>query len=82
MNNMIHIENVKLNLVKGFACIGVVFIHVTFPGLAGEIISSASSYAVPIFFMIAGYYAFGKDEKTIKRRLVKIIKIFIFAYIS
>lgn len=74
-------RNRMLDLLKGFACIGVVFIHVTFPGLVGKIFSKAGAFAVPIFFLIAGFYAFNKQEKTIKQRLLKIIKIFIFAYI-
>ena len=75
------ITNIKLNLLKGFACMGVVFIHITFPGLFGQIVLYASAYAVPIFFMIAGYYAYGKKEDVIKRRLKKIVKIFLFAYL-
>lgn len=74
-------RNVMLNLLKGFACIGVVLIHITFPGKVGDLIKYASAYAVPIFFLIAGYFAFGKNVDTIKRRLIKIIKIFIFAYL-
>lgn len=74
--------NVKLNLLKGFGCMGVVFIHISFPGLFGKIMSSASSYAVPIFYMIAGYYAYGKDSDVIRRRLIKIVKIFFYAYVS
>lgn len=72
--------NLKLNLLKGFACMGVVFMHITFPGLFGEIVKEASAYAVPIFFMIAGYYAWGNGTKVVKRRLIKIIKIFLYAY--
>lgn len=60
---------------------GVVFIHVTFPGMLGQIIKYASAYAVPIFFMTAGYYALGVGTATVKRRLNKIIKYFIYAYI-
>lgn len=73
-------RNAMLNLLKGFACIGVVLIHVTFPGMVGEIIKLASAFAVPVFFLTAGYYSLGKNEDTIKRRLIKIVKIFIFAY--
>ena len=62
--------NVKLNLLKGFACMGVVFIHITFPGLFGKIVLQASAYAVPVFFMIAGYYAYGKDADVIDRKSV------------
>ena len=41
--------NVKLNFLKGIACMGVVFIHITFPGLFGQIVLCASGYAVPVF---------------------------------
>ncbi len=71
-------KNKVLNLLKGLACIGVVFIHVNFPGTTGSIIERLSRFAVPIFFMIAGYFAFGKDSDVIKRRFYKILKIFIF----
>ncbi len=73
--------NHKLNFLKCFACFGVVFIHISFPGVFGQIVAKVGAFAVPVFFMIAGYYAFGSDAKTIKRRLFKIIKIFIIAYI-
>lgn len=73
--------NVKLNLLKGFACMGVVLIHITFPGLFGVIVLNASAYAVPIFFMIAGYYAYGKKSDVIKRRMKKIVMILLYAYV-
>lgn len=72
--------NIKLNLLKGFACISVVFIHITFPGIFGQVVKKACAFAVPIFYMIAGYYAWGKGTEVIKRRLDKIIKIFLYAY--
>ena len=74
------IANVKLNLLKCFACIGVVFIHVNYPGVFGKIVSLASEYAVPVFYMVAGYFAYGKNSDVIKRRLIKIIKIFLYGY--
>ena len=73
-------NNIMLNLLKGFACVGVVFIHMPFPGNFGKIISTLSGFAVPLFFMIAGYYSFGNGPEVIKRRLSKIIKIFIYGY--
>lgn len=73
--------NAKLNLLKGFACMGVVFIHVVFPGIFGQIVQTASAYAVPVFFMIAGYYSFGRDKNTIRHRLKKIVCIFIIAWL-
>ena len=70
--------NIMLNLLKGFACVGVVFIHMPFPGNFGKIISTLSGFAVPLFFMIAGYYSFGNGPEVIKRRLSKIITLAIF----
>lgn len=75
-------ENLKLSFLKCFACIGVLFIHILFPGRTGEVVSFGSTYAVPCFFMIAGYYAFGANTATIKRRLFKILKIFLIGYLS
>ncbi|MBR2938031.1 MAG: acyltransferase [Oscillospiraceae bacterium] len=76
-----HVVNHKLNFLKGVACIGVVFVHVSFPGTFGGVSSYAAGFAVPIFFMIAGYFAWEVKTETIKRRLLKIAKIFIFAYL-
>ncbi|WP_173474958.1 acyltransferase family protein [Fibrobacter succinogenes] len=64
-----------LNILKCFGCIGVVFIHVNFPGLFGSVVERLSRFAVPVFFMISGFFAFDKNELIIKRRLKKILKI-------
>ena len=75
--------NVKLNLLKGLGCMAIVIAHFTsymWPEPIGPIIPKAAGFGVPIFLMISGYYAFGKDSDVIKRRLIKIIKIFLFAY--
>lgn len=74
-------RNSFLNFLKGLGCIGVVFIHVMFPGLTGEVISKLSQFAVPVFFMVAGYYALGCSEAVVKRRLKKILKVFIYGYL-
>jgi len=75
-------RNSCLNLLKCIACIGVVFIHITFPYPIGNVIKYMATFAVPLFFMIAGYYSFGCNEEKIKRRLIKIIKILIFGIFS
>ena len=72
-------RNNNINFLKGIACMGVVFIHIKFPGVMGEVVSKIFQFATPIFFMIAGYYAFRCDEKKIKKRLIKILKIFLGA---
>lgn len=74
-------ENVMLNFMKAIACIGVILIHVPFPGVIGELIKKIFSFSVPFFFMISGFYVYNKDIDVIKRRLLKILKIFIFSFI-
>lgn len=39
-----------------------------------------SFWAVPVFFMIAGYYSFGAAEQKIQKRFIKIVKILLFGY--
>ena len=73
-------KNIKLNLLKGIACLAVVCIHVLFPGKAGLIIKYIARFAVPVFLMITGYYAFGASSETIRRRFFKILKIMAYAY--
>ena len=66
-------RNARLNLLKGFACIGVVFIHVTFPGVFGQIIKDAAGFAVPVFFLTSGFYSYFDDnEKAIRKYKIRI----------
>jgi len=47
-------RNNCLNILKCIACIGVVFIHIAFPGIFGRVIQVFAAFAVPLFLMIAG----------------------------
>lgn len=60
-------RNQLLNFLKGISCIGVVFIHIKFLEMIGKVVSKLSCFEVPVFFMIAGYYAFGCSENTIRK---------------
>lgn len=70
-----------LNFIKGIACIGVIFIHVVFPTKIGELISTSARFAVPVFFMISGYYCSlnNIDTNRILRKANHIIKIFLLS---
>ena len=72
-------KNKCLNVMKGIGCIGVVFIHVQFPGEFGKVAFLLARYAVPLFFMISGYYAYGACQDKLKCRMKKIIRILFFA---
>lgn len=54
-------RNSLLNFLKGCACIGVVFIHIPFPGLIGVVFQKSAQCAVPIFVMISGYFAYSVE---------------------
>lgn len=66
-----------LDWLKGIGCIGVVFIHVQFPGCFGDIVCRLSQFAVPVFFLTSGYFAYSEDkvcmENAVKRRVKRIL---------
>lgn len=67
-------QNSTLNFLKGIACIAVVFIHVSFPGVFGQIIVALSRSAVALFFIISGYYLYRDTPNEINERMSKKIK--------
>ena len=81
----INSENTTLYLMKAIASFFVVCIHISFPRPIGTIVKCFASYAVPLFFMISGYYTFYKEKdilnKTINRRIKKICKLAIISFI-
>ena len=71
-------RNHALNFLKGIGCIAVVLIHVKFPGTLGGILTNLAQFAVPVFFMISGYFAYSTSKDNynlLKRRACKILKI-------
>ena len=58
----------------------VVCIHAPFAGLVGKIVTPLTRIAVPLFFMITGYYyASIKERKREKDQLNKIFRLFFSA---
>ena len=72
-------ENYSVSFLRGVGCIGVILIHFRFPGYLGGICSSLAEFAVPFFFMTAGYYAChedgGKEEQKLKKRIRNTFRI-------
>ncbi|MBO4878053.1 MAG: acyltransferase [Ruminococcus sp.] len=56
-------RNRCLDFFKGIAALGVVFVHISFPGAFGKCMSTIGSCGVMLFFMISGYHAYGTREK-------------------
>ena len=77
-------RNELLNFLKGIGCLGVVFIHIPFPGIVGDTIVRLAAFAVPVFLMISGYYAYNAKQDvpaTIWRRTKKILVITCYAFL-
>lgn len=75
-------RNHFLDFIKGICCIGVILIHVMFPGQFGKLVASLFGCIVPIFFMISGYFAYTNDTTSsirIKKEIKKILKLTITA---
>ena len=65
MNLSINIkkQNELLNFIKGIACVFVVFMHAEFPGKLGMLVQCISRFAVPVFFMVSGYFCSPKSKE-------------------
>ena len=62
-------RNQSMDLAKLIASFFVVFLHVPFPGQIGQIIGCLARFAVPLFFILAGYFSFQASSRTLLRRL-------------
>lgn len=72
---------VGLDILKCFASILVVFLHWTVSSVVGQVIHIMARVAVPLFFMITGYFIqsiFNKDAQWIYLR--KIVLLAFYAY--
>lgn len=75
-------RNNTLELVKLIASYFVVFIHVPFDGQAGELINALSRFAVPLFFLIAGFFSYKAEPSSIKKKAVYILKLYICSFVA
>ena len=67
-------RNKYLDVIRGIACIFIIFIHRLFPGTAGNIIAAIARSGVAVFFIISGFYAYNKDADIVYKRLPRKIK--------
>ena len=75
-------RNYGLDLLKAICAFMVVSIHSPFPGLLGDIFIPLARIAVPIFFMITGYYySHTKEHKKEKKQIIKLLKLCVSANI-
>ena len=78
-------RNRNIDILKGIACLGVVIIHSSFPGIFGKLIAYLFKFAVPIFFMVSGYYLYNsnlaKKEKInkLQHKAFRTLKLLLFS---
>ncbi len=76
---MNHYRNTTLDIIKLFASYMVVFIHVLFYGRIGLAVDAVARFAVPLFFLVSGYYSYKITPERIKHRLSSLMRLWIFA---
>lgn len=65
-------QNYFLNFWKGLACFGVVFFHTRFPNYSLDgILQTMFRWAIPLFFMVSGYYCYNEDRHTLEKKMKK-----------
>lgn len=71
-------QNHYLDYWKGIACIAVVFFHARFPIYTLDgVLQSMFRFAVPLFFMISGYYSYYESRDVVAQKLpAKMKRIF------
>ncbi len=71
-------QNYYLNFWKGIACFGVVFFHTRFPVYTLDgMIQSVFRFAIPLFFMVSGYFCYYESRTTVEQKLpAKLKRIF------
>ena len=76
-------RNYSFDTLKLLCAIFVIFIHTPQPEIWGNYITPLIRCAVPIFFMISGYFTYGKKDitHTIHKRITQLLKIFCVVFL-
>lgn len=68
-------RNHGLDAAKAVAAYFVILLHIRFPGRTGEILNVLARFAVPFFFMVSGYFCYGKKGNMLHKMPGKIIHV-------
>lgn len=68
-------RNERLDVIRCIGAYCVVFIHVPLPGTLGVIVNCLARFAVPLFFLSAGYFSFGAEAQVLRSRAWKSLKL-------
>ncbi|MBQ7134399.1 MAG: acyltransferase [Ruminococcus sp.] len=72
-------RNTTLDAFKLLAAYMVVFIHNNLCGNVGVAVDAIARFAVPLFFVSSGFFCYNNDADKIKKKMIHIVKLFLFA---
>lgn len=72
-------KNHTLEILKLLSSYMIVFIHVPFYGRMGIALNCLARFAVPLFFLISGYFAYQTPLDKIKKRTLNCLTLLIFS---
>lgn len=79
-------RNQYMDAMKAIACVFVVLIHCMFPGKIGLCFRAVARFAVPLFFMVSGYFLYDTDRlrmsSSIPRKMKRLFWIILFSGIG
>lgn len=68
-------RNQAIECVRLLAAVSVVIVHCQPPGVLGTLIDCLARFSVPFFFAVTGYFSYGANESTIRKRTGHILKL-------
>ena len=74
-------RNSSVDVLKGVAAILVILIHEPFPGIIGEWIAMLAGFAVPVFFMVSGYFSYNASKAKLVASIKRTLTLILIAYV-
>lgn len=65
----------SIEVCRLIASFFIIFIHFTFPESICDAVEALARFAVPFFFIVSGYFAFGATAAQIKKRILGVAKL-------
>lgn len=75
------LRNQSIECARLAASFCVVFIHCPFPGRSGELLACMGRFAVPLFFVISGFFSFEVPKETLRKRVRHLLWLNVLATI-
>lgn len=78
-------RNTCLFFFEAIACCLIVFVHCSFPGDFGIVMSAASRFGVPLFFAVSGFFLYKEDAEKqeirlkVRRRSLRVFLLLLFS---